>query len=296
MRVLVTGAAGLLGSEFVTRGRRHGYEVTGLRHAELDVTDRAAVRDRIAAEPLDWVVHCAAYTAVDRAEREPELAFRVNEGGAGHVAEAAAAADVRTVFVSTDYVFDGRAGRPYRPSDPPNPLSVYGRSKWAGERAVRRAYEGAASPDSRPLIVRTGWLYGAGGRGFVRAMLERAERGERLTIVDDQTGGPTWARNVADHVFGLMAREVDGVWHVADRGKATWLELAGEALRIAGIEADVAGTSTEAWDAPAPRPQYSVLDVAATERELGGPMEDWREALERCLSETTRVDIKGAGS
>lgn len=282
MKILVTGAHGLLGSEF---GR--AAEVVGLGRDGLDVTDTAATHAVIVGHGPDWVVHCAAYTAVDRAEEEPDEAMRVNHGGTVNVASAAAAADARLVYLSTDYVFDGCKHTPYLPDDPVAPIGVYARTKLAGEHAALAA---------GGTVVRTGWLYGAGGRNFVDAILERAERGDALRVVDDQWGRPTWARNVARIVLELVGRGwhddearddvapgVGRVWHVADRGEATWLELAREAIRLSGLEAAVEGVSTEEWGAAAPRPEYSVLDLAATERYLGRPMTPWREALRSYL-------------
>lgn len=274
----MTGAGGLLGSDVVRVGAEH--DVVGLTHADLDVTDGKAVRQRVGDEAPEWVVHCAAYTAVDRAEEESEEALRVNRGGSANVAAAAADAGARMVYFSTDYVFDGRKRTPWLPTDPVAPLSVYGRTKFAGERAAQGA---------QTLVVRTGWLYGAGGHNFVEAMLTRAEQGESLQVVDDQWGRPTWTRNVAGVTLELMVRGADeGVWHVADRGEATWLELASEAIRLGGVDATVHGVSTKAWGAAAPRPEYSVLDLEATEEYLGRPMMAWREALRAYLSERRR--------
>jgi dTDP-4-dehydrorhamnose reductase len=253
----------------------------GLGHAELDVTDREAVRGAVVKASPDWVVHCAAYTAVDRAESEPDLAMRVNRDGAEHVARAAAEAGARLLHVSTDYVFDGEKRTPYLPNDDPAPLSAYGRSKLEGERAVMRTAPGGR----QPLVVRTGWMYGAGGRNFVEAMVERARRGEPLRIVDDQTGRPTWARNVAEVALDLMERGVEGVWHVADSDTATWLELAHEALGRAGVQTEVVGVGSDAFGAAARRPSWSVLDLEETEALLGRTMEPWREALGRFLNE-----------
>lgn len=298
MKVVVTGARGLLGSEVVKAG---GKDVVGLGRDALDVTDEEACRAVIPGHEPDWVVHCAAYTAVDRAEDEPEEAMRVNHGGTVNVAEAAAAAGAGLVYVSTDYVFDGTKRTPYAPDDPVEPLSVYARTKRAGEEAALAA---------GGLVVRTGWLYGPGGRNFVDAILERAEAGEALKVVDDQWGRPTRARNVAEVMLDLLTKDpfraglrtdageglerklddapdraVPAIWHVADRGEATWLELAREACRLRGVEATLEGVSTEAWGAAAPRPRYSVLDLTETERVLGRPMVPWREALRLHLEE-----------
>lgn len=280
MKILVTGAGGLLGSEVAREAADRGHALVALHRGALDVTDERAVRGRVAAESPAWVVHCAAYTAVDRAEDEPQLAMRVNRDGAGHVAHAAARVGAKMAHISTDYVFDGRKKRtPYGPDDEPAPLSVYGATKLAGERAVLEA----DLDGRRPLVARTGWMYGAGGRNFVDAILERAHRGEALRVVDDQVGRPSWARNVARGVVELMERDVEGIWHVADGGTATWLELAREAVRLAGLGARVDGVSSAEWGAPALRPSWSVLDVTATEEALGRSMEPWREALGRYL-------------
>lgn len=298
MKIVVTGARGLLGSEVVKAG---GTAVVGLGRDALDVTDEKACRAVIPGHEPDWVVHCAAYTAVDRAEDEPDEAMRVNHGGTVNVAAGAAAAGADLVYVSTDYVFGGTKRTPYAPTDPVEPLSVYARTKRAGEEAALEA---------GGVVVRAGWLYGPGGRNFVDAILERAEAGDALKVVDDQWGRPTRARNLAEVMLELLTKDpfraglrtdageglerklddasdraAPAIWHVADRGEATWLELAREACRLRGVEATLEGVSTEAWGAAAPRPGYSVLDLTETERVLGRPMVPWREALRLHLEE-----------
>lgn len=289
----MTGAGGLLGSEFVrlggdgvgsdSPGKDAGQpEIIGLTRGDLDVTDGARVAAAVAEIQPDWIVHCAAYTAVDHAEDEPDEAMRVNHGGTVAVAAAAARRGARLAYISTDYVFDGRKGEPYQPSDPTAPRSVYARTKRAGELA---ALVGGG------VAIRLGWLYGGGGGNFVDAILRRAEAGESLSVVDDQRGRPTWARNAARvstkllRVLTAAAGTEDGgdgataVWHVADGGSATWLELAREALRLRGLDVDVRGVSTGEWGAAAARPAYSVLDLSATEAALGESMMPWKEAL-----------------
>lgn len=285
MRILVTGAAGLLGSEVVAEARARGHEVLAADRAVLDVTDGEAAARLFA----DWrpgaVIHCAAWTAVDRAEEEPEEAMRVNRDGTAAVAAAASDAGAWLVAISTDYVFDGTGTVPYLPHDPTGPRSAYGRTKLEAERA-------ALASDPCALVVRTSWLYGEGGRNFVSAMLERGARGEPLRVVDDQRGRPTWGRNAAAVTLDLLHRRARGVWHVADGGEATWLELAREAFRLAGLSVPLAPVSTADWGAPAPRPAYSVLDVGGTEALLGRRMQDWREALAAFLE--TRGETRGA--
>jgi dTDP-4-dehydrorhamnose reductase len=279
--MLVTGAGGLLGRELVETGRRLGYPIVGRTHASLDVTDPSAVRACFAEEAYDLVFHCAAYTDVDGAEGEPELAMRVNRDGTRHVAHAASEAGARLVYLSTDYVFAGEGETPHRPKDPPVPEGAYGRSKLAGERVA------AAVEDA--LIVRTGWLYGAYGRNFVDTILERALAGEPIRVVGDQRGRPTWARNLSETLLELVGRQVPaGVWHVADRGDASWAELARTAFRLCGVGIQVLEVTSDEWGAAAPRPGYSVLDLRKTEQALGRRFEPWEKALERYLSERQR--------
>jgi len=279
--MLVTGAGGLLGRELLAAGRRRGHSLVGHTHASLDVTDEVAVKACFAEEAYEVVFHCAAYTRVDSAETEPELAMRVNRDGTRQVARAAADADARLVYLSTDYVFAGEAEVPYRPHDVPEPRNAYGRSKLAGELAAH-AVDGA-------LIVRTGWLYGAHGRNFVDTILARALAGDAIRVVGDQRGRPTWARNLAEVLLELVERGVPGgVWHAADGGEASWADLARMALRLRGLPTAVEEVSSAAWGAAAPRPTYSVLDLTETERALGRSFEPWEEALERYLSEPQR--------
>ena len=275
MKILVTGSEGLLGRAVVSEARTRGHEVSAMGHARLDVTDERAVRGVLLGERPDATIHCAAYTAVDRAEAEPEVAMSVNRDAARNVATASAEIGAVPVYLSTDYVFDGEKRSPYLPDDPTGPLSVYGRTKLCGERGTA-----AAAPDH--LIVRTSWLYGE-DKGFVPAILRRAESGQGLRVVDDQEGRPTYAPQAASAVLDLLERGSRGIVHVAGGGTCTWLELARETLRQAGLECPVAPVTTSEFGAAAPRPSYSALDLTATERLLGRQMTDWREALSRFL-------------
>lgn len=275
MKLLVTGASGLLGGGAVAAARRRGHDVVALGRDRLDVTDAEAVRAALARHVPDVVLNCAAYTAVDRAEHEPEIARAVNVDGASTVAAAAADAGALPVYVSTDYVFDGAGTAPYRPGDATAPLSVYGGTKLEGEQATA-----AAAPEH--VIVRTSWLYG-GDQGFVPAILRRAEAGEPLRVVADQEGRPTWVPSAAGALVELLERDVRGVWHVAGGESCTWLELACEALHQAGLEVPVEPVTTKEFGAEAPRPPYSVLDLSATEELLGRKMTPWRDDLSRFL-------------
>ena len=277
MKVLVTGASGLLGRELVCAYRARGARVVACDSAALDVTDAAGVSDQIGSEAPDLVLHCAAYTAVDRAESEPERAFATNVHGTQNVAQTCAATGAHLVYFSTDFVFDGCSETPYRTDDEPHPLSVYGRSKLAGEEAV-------AGAGAKWTTVRSGWLFGAAGANFVSTILERARSGAPLRVVDDQRGSPTWARDLAETTAELVDIEATGLVHVTNGGRATWYELAKAALEVAEVQADLQPVSSEQWNAAAARPSDSVLDVTETEALLGRPMVPWPKALRSFLT------------
>jgi dTDP-4-dehydrorhamnose reductase len=275
MRLLVTGAGGMLGQDVVAAARAAGHDVVGLARAELDVTSAREVHDAVSAARPDAVLNCAAFTDVDGAEAAEERAAAVNGAGAGHVAAAAAAAGALVVHVSTDYVFDGRAHRPYREDDPAAPLGAYGRTKRAGEEAVA-----AAAP--RHAIARTSWLFGPGGRNFVDTMLRLGAEREEVAVVVDQVGLPTYTGHLAAALVDLAEREALGVHHMAGGGEPTsWNGLAREAFAQAGLRCRVRPATTAEMARPAPRPAWSVLGVtrAGTPR-----LPDWREGLRAHLA------------
>jgi dTDP-4-dehydrorhamnose reductase len=257
VRTIVTGAGGMLGQAVA---RLSGG--VALPRAELDVTDRAAVRNAIG--PDDLVFNCAAWTDVDGAEEHEDEATRVNGDGARNVAEAAG----RVVYVSTDYVFDGRKREPYVESDATHPLSAYGRSKLAGERATAEA-------NPRHYVVRSSWLFGTGGRNFVKTMLGL---GPEVRVVDDQVGCPTFTEHLAEALVRLAETEDYGVHHMAAAGSCSWFEFAREIFSRVGADTRVSPCSTEEFPRPAPRPPYSVLTSARGHR-----LPHWREGLEAYL-------------
>ena len=281
MRCLITGAGGLLGSSLSTVMDRRGMEYKALARSDLDVTDRYATKRCITAENSDVVFHCAALTDVDTAESEPNASFGVNAAGASNVAEACKAVESRMVFFSTDYVFDGAKRSPYSPHDEPDPLSVYGESKLAGENLVI-----ASGVDL--LLIRTSWLYGVVGENFVRSVIQHAREGTVLRLVDDQMGSPTWAEHVAEVTLDLVSQCASGTYHVSNQGEASWYDLGLEILSICGLHCEIKPISTEDWGAPAPRPCYSVLDSSNAEAILGRRMTPWRDALKRFLEEGLR--------
>ncbi len=277
MRILVTGAAGLLGSAVVRTAGERGHDVRAFPRAALDVTDPGQVDRRLRAEKPEVVIHCAAYTAVDRAEEESDQAMSVNRDGTRNVAMAAAEIGATVVYPSTDFVFNGRAGTPYRPDDETSPVSAYGVSKLAGEQVL--AVSGCSW-----ITVRTSWLYGPGGWDFVDVVLEQGERRGAMKVVDDQVGCPTWSGSLAPGIVELAEAGVKGTYHLCDAGQASWLDLARQVVEEAGIDLQLTATSTLAWGAPARRPPYSVLDCTKAERILGREMTPWRESLHTYLS------------
>jgi dTDP-4-dehydrorhamnose reductase len=274
MRVLVTGAAGMLGRDLVDHlSGRH--EVTAV-DLDVDVTDPAAVGACVAACRPGAVFHLAAWTDVDGAEDHEAEAAAVNGDGAGHVAAAAAAAGAALVLPSTDYVFDGRKGAPYAEDDPTGPLGAYGRTKLAGERAALARHPGGTR------VARTAWLYGAAGRNFIDTMRRLGAERDEVDVVDDQTGSPTWTRDLAPALEALLGQP-PGVYHTAGGGEVTWAGLARAVFEETGSPCRVRPVTTEALGRPAPRPRYSAL--AATRP--GAPrLRDWREALADYLEET----------
>jgi dTDP-4-dehydrorhamnose reductase len=281
MRLLVTGAAGMLGHDVLRAGARAGHELVGVDLPEIDITDPAAVEElltRLHAEAgsIDGVVNCAAWTDVDGAESKQEAAKAVNAQGAGNLARAAAKLGTPLLHISTDYVFDGAAPldadgrpRPYVESDPTGPRSVYGSTKLEGEEQVR-----TASP--RHTIVRTAWLYGVDGKNFVETMLRLAGEREAVQVVTDQIGSPTWSGHLAPAVLGLLERGVSGLVHMTGAGEVSWNGFAREIFRQAEIECVVEPATSEQMARPAPRPAWSAL---RSERDEVLPMPPWQDGL-----------------
>lgn len=270
-RYLVTGAAGMLGQDL--QRALSGREVTALSRADLDITDRAAVSDAVAGH--DVVINAAAWTGVDDAESHEDAAAAVNAYGPEVLATAVAATGARLVQVSTDYVFDGTGTHPYAEDEPTRPLGAYGRTKAAGEAAVL-----SIAPETS-YIVRTAWLYGAGGPNFAKTMVRLAASHDTVSVVTDQVGQPTWTADLAEQVVAMLDADAPaGIYHGTNGGRGSWFDFTRAIFAEVGLDPErVLPTDSSAFVRPAPRPAFSVLGHDGWRRAGLAPMRDWRDAL-----------------
>lgn len=270
MKVLVTGAGGMLGQDLCPLLEDEGYDVIETRSKTMDITDKEKVLEVFAEQAPDLVIHCAAYTNVDGAEEDFETALLINEKGTENVAIAAEKADIPIVYISTDYVFDGTADKPYKPDDKPNPVDNYGLSKLKGEEAVKKHCK-------KHYIIRTSWLYGHHGKNFVETMISLGKKMPEVRVVDDQVGCPTWSVALSEAIIKLLEDEADfGTYHVCGSGKTSWYGFTKEIFKLAGIKTPVIPVTTAEFPRPAKRPAYSVL-------ENGGICPDWKVSLRQYM-------------
>ena len=277
MRILIAGAAGMLGRDL--QKALAGREVTALARADLDVTDRDAVL--AAAAGHDVIVNASAYTKVDDAETHEDDAYAINALGTENLAIAAARNGARFVTVSTDYVFDGHATEPYAEDTPRDPINAYGRTKAAGEELAL-----AAHPDGT-FVVRTAWLYGAGGPNFAKTMVKLAGSHETVSVVDDQLGQPTWTGDLAAQIVALLDSDAPaGVYHGTNSGQTSWYGFARAVFAQAGLDPErVKPTDSSTFVRPAPRPSYSVLGHDGWARAALAPLRPWEDALAAATAE-----------
>jgi dTDP-4-dehydrorhamnose reductase len=284
MKVLVTGAGGMTGAEIVRQASALGWSVSPFSKDQVDITDGSEVDGAVARVKPDIVFNAAAYTAVDAAETETELAMAVNAAGAGNLARAAHIHGAAIVHISTDYVFDGESSEPYQPGDRVAPINVYGESKLAGEIAVAEACE-------RHVIIRTSWVYSHEGKNFVRTMLRAAEEGRELRVVDDQHGCPTSSADLAGaliRVADQIARStVNGTYHFCNAGQTTWFEFAKAIFESHPNPPKITPVSSSEFPTAAKRPRWSVLDTTSFERTFGLTPRHWRDALSDTLKRIT---------
>ena len=275
MKLLVTGAAGMLGRDVMLAAGNAGHDVVGFGRAELDVTDAAALEKKFDLARPDVVINCAAWTDVDGAEEAEADALAINGAGAGNVAAAAAAVGASVVYVSSDYVFDGSKGEPYVESDQTAPLSAYGRTKLAGEEATIAA-------NKRHFVVRSSWLFGVGGGNFVETMLRLAESQNEVLVVRDEVGSPTYTWHLAYGVVRLIEGVEFGIHHMAAAGRCSWYEFAREIFEQAKVECKVLSTTAAEFGRSASRPPYSVM---VSQREHAIRLPSWQDGLAGYLAQ-----------
>ena len=279
MKILITGSAGMLGSVLSPYLRTLGHNVYDFPKEILDITDYSQVQLTLCSiENLDLVIHCAAYTKVDQAESEPDIAYLINGYGTENLAVICNKLRVPMLYVSTDYVFDGQREVPYKTWDQTNPLSIYGKSKLAGEIAIQRHL-------NEFYIVRTSWLYGPNGKNFVETMLSLAKKGEPLKVVSDQIGSPTSTLSLSKLIGELITKGRFGIYHATDGGVTNWFEFACEITKNLGVE--IIPITTKDMPRPAVRPKYSVLDKSTLISAIGHSLASWQESLQIYLELST---------
>ncbi|SFT13362.1 dTDP-4-dehydrorhamnose reductase [Paenibacillus sp. BC26] len=275
MRIAVTGAKGQLGHDIVALlSARH--EVLSLDRAQMDITNECQCLEVLNAFTPDVVIHCAAFTAVDLAETDEALAYQINGAGTRNVARAAASIGAKLCYISTDYVFDGTASTPYTEYATTNPQSIYGKSKLAGELAVRML-------SFRYFIVRTSWVYGQHGTNFVKTILKSAQERRIMKVVNDQYGSPTYTVDLAHFIEHLIRTEHYGIYHASNTGVCSWYDFAHAIMEESGLNATVEPCSTEQFPRPAHRPRYSALEHSAIRSYGFKVLRPWREGLQAFL-------------
>jgi len=284
MKVLLLGANGQLGWE-LSRMRPGGVRIETCDYPRVDLGSEESIRSCVEDHAPDWIINAAAYTAVDKAEKEKELAWQINGRAVEVLAGLCREKDIRLAQISTDFVFNGQGFQPYLPGDTPEPVSEYGRSKLAGERAVQQIL------GEQVLIIRTAWLYSAHGNNFVKTMLRLMGERDYLNVVDDQIGTPTWAEGLARVVWAAVEKELAGIFHWTDAGVASWYDFAvaiqEEALELGILDEEilVIPIATKDYPTPAKRPFYSVLDKTSMVRASGIEPIHWRKQLRQMLLE-----------
>ncbi|WP_216828251.1 dTDP-4-dehydrorhamnose reductase [Alkalihalobacterium elongatum] len=282
MRVLITGSNGQLGKE-ITEKMGKTMSIKAYGKDQLDITNELQVSKIVNHMKPDVIIHTAAYTSVDQCEFAQKQAFEVNSLGAFYVAKAAQNVGAKMVCISTDYVFSGDKNKPYVEGDIPNPKSVYGISKWMGEKLVQATLKEC-------YIVRTSWLYGGGGNNFVKTMLKLAKQKREIKVVDDQVGSPTYTKDLAEVIIQLIGKSY-GIYHVSNSGSCSWYEFAKHILKQAGFDANmIKSITTASYGAPAPRPAYSVMAHDALQRESIPLPRCWEEAVNDFLREELKDD------
>ena len=278
MKVLVTGTKGQLGYDVVNELEKRGHTAVAVDIEEMDITDAVSVERVITEAEVEAVIHCAAYTAVDAAEDNVEICRRVNAEGTKNIAKVCKKLDLKMIYISTDYVFDGEGERPWEPDDERHPLNVYGQTKYEGELAVEKYLE-------KYFIVRIAWVFGMNGKNFIKTMLKLSETHEELNVVDDQVGSPTYTYDLAVLLVDMVESDKYGRYHATNEGLCTWYEFAKEIFRQAGVEVKVNPVTSDMFPAKAKRPKNSRMSKEKLDANGFHRLPTWQDALERYLSE-----------
>ena len=277
MRILLTGARGMLGTDIALRLGNLDMDFFGIDRDELDITDEQAVFDFFSSNRPDAVIHCAAYTAVDKAESERDIALKVNAGATGFLARAAASADAKIMYISTDYVFDGMSDIPYETHDDCNPINWYGYTKHKGEEAVR-------INTNRHFIVRISWLFGHNGNNFVKTMMKLAAVRESIDVVNDQFGSPTFTEDLAILLCDMIMTEKYGIYHATNEGFCSWADFAQQIMELTGSTCKINPITTEMYPTKTVRPKNSMLSRAKLDHSGFTRLPEWEDALGRYLT------------
>ena len=278
MKVLVTGVRGQLGYDVVRELKKRQIEAVGVDVEEMDITDPAQTETVIREAAPDAVIHCAAYTAVDAAEDNEELCREVNARGTENVARICGEMNIKMMYISTDYVFDGKGTRPWEPDDPRDPLNVYGQTKYEGELAVEKYVK-------KFFTVRIAWVFGVNGKNFIKTMLNLGKTHDKLTVVNDQTGSPTYTYDLARLLADMIQTDKYGRYHATNEGICTWYEFACEIFRQAGIDVEVAPVDSDEYPSKAKRPENSRMSKKKLKENGFELLPSWRDALKRYLKE-----------
>lgn len=278
MKVLVTGTKGQLGYDVVNELEKRGHTAVAVDIEEMDITDAVSVERVITEAEVEAVIHCAAYTAVDAAEDNVEICRRVNAEGTENIAKVCKKLDLKMIYISTDYVFDGEGERPWEPDDEGHPLNVYGQTKYEGELAVEKYLE-------KYFIVRIAWVFGVNGKNFIKTMLKLSETHEELNVVDDQVGSPTYTYDLAVLLVDMVESDKYGRYHATNEGLCTWYEFAKEIFRQAGVEVKVNPVTSDMFPAKAKRSKNSRMSKDKLDANGFHRLPTWQDALERYLSE-----------
>ena len=286
MRVLVTGAKGQLGTDVMAELKSNNIEAVGIGREELDIVDAKACEeffDKANAEKrIDAVIHCAAYTAVDKAEDEQELSYNINALGTKNIATACKKFDMKLMYISTDYVFNGQGERPWEPDDEREPLNVYGKTKYEGELFVEEIAK-------KYFIVRIAWVFGIAGNNFIKTMLKLAKERDSLTVVDDQIGSPTYTADLSKLLVSMIQTDKYGRYHATNEGYCSWYEFAKEIFKVAGVTINVAAVDSSAYPAKAKRPANSRMEKKKLDEMGFKRLPSWQDATRRYIEELQKL-------